>query len=108
MIDQLRVYKIFEKTKAAFHERFRDHAMALFARYGGEVIVAWEAAGEDGPEFIYLLRWPDQETLEKGWAGIKTDAGWQKVKADYTAKYGELVAKIDERTLVPTEYSPKF
>lgn len=26
MIHQLRIYEIFENNKAAFHERFRDHA----------------------------------------------------------------------------------
>ena len=29
MIHQLRVYEIFEHDKAAFHERFRDHAARL-------------------------------------------------------------------------------
>ena len=29
MIQQLRTYEIFEKNKAAFHARFRDHAARI-------------------------------------------------------------------------------
>ena len=29
MIQQLRIYEIFEKNKAAFHARFRDHAARI-------------------------------------------------------------------------------
>jgi hypothetical protein len=29
MIRQLRIYEIFEATKAAFHARFRDHAARI-------------------------------------------------------------------------------
>ena len=29
MIHQLRIYEIFERNKAAFHARFRDHAMRI-------------------------------------------------------------------------------
>jgi hypothetical protein len=37
MIHQLRVYEIFEDTKAAFHARFRDHAARIMRRHGFDI-----------------------------------------------------------------------
>ena len=41
MIHQLRIYEIFEHNKAAFHQRFRDHAARIIAhiwlQYRGDV-----------------------------------------------------------------------
>ena len=33
MIQQLRIYEIFEKNKAQFHARFRDHAARISCTY---------------------------------------------------------------------------
>ena len=44
MIQQLRVYEIFEHNKAAFHTRFRDHAARIMrSRYGFQIVAMWEA-----------------------------------------------------------------
>lgn len=56
---QLRVYEIFETNKAAFHERFRDHAMRIMTRYGFDIIALWEAKTDQRTEFVYLIKWPD-------------------------------------------------
>jgi len=33
VIHQLRIYEIFDANKKAFHDRFRDHAMRIMAKY---------------------------------------------------------------------------
>ena len=33
MIQQLRIYEIFDASADAFHARFRDHCMRIMARY---------------------------------------------------------------------------
>ena len=38
MIHQLRIYEIFERNKAAFHARFRDHAMRIMARHNFRIL----------------------------------------------------------------------
>ena len=38
MIHQLRIYEIFEHNKAAFHDRFRDHAARIMQTSGFEII----------------------------------------------------------------------
>lgn len=64
MIHQLRVYEIFENNKTPFHQRFRDHAMTFFKEYGFDIAAIWETSGQEKTEFVYLLRWPDIQTME--------------------------------------------
>ncbi|HSX63636.1 MAG TPA: NIPSNAP family containing protein, partial [Pseudoxanthomonas sp.] len=37
-IHQLRIYEIFDDTKAAFHDRFRDHAARIMARHDFRIL----------------------------------------------------------------------
>ena len=62
MIHQLRVYEIFEHNKAAFHDRFRDHAARIMRTYGFEIVAMWEVLTERRTEFVYLLAWPNEAT----------------------------------------------
>jgi hypothetical protein len=52
LIQQLRTYEIFERNKAAFHSRFRDHAMRIMWRYGFEFIALWESKSDRRTEFV--------------------------------------------------------
>lgn len=63
MIHQLRIYEIFEHNKAAFHERFRDHAARIMRKYGFQIVAMWEANTNQRTEFVYLLAWPDEATM---------------------------------------------
>ena len=55
MIQQLRIYEIFEKNKAAFHARFRDHAARIMrTKYGFQIVAMWETKLGDRTEFAYL------------------------------------------------------
>jgi heme-degrading monooxygenase HmoA len=97
MIHQLRVYEIFEETKAAFHARFRDHAARIMRRHGFRILGMWEARAERRTEFVYLLEWPDEATMRDAWADIKRA----------TAVAGApLVCEIEDRLLATTAYSP--
>ena len=55
MVHQLRIYEIFEHNKAAFHERFRDHAARIMRKYSFNIVAMWEAKTEQRTEFVYLL-----------------------------------------------------
>jgi hypothetical protein len=37
-IHQLRIYEIFEGNKQAFHDRFRDHAARIMAKYDFQIV----------------------------------------------------------------------
>lgn len=106
MIQQLRIYEIFERNKAAFHARFRDHAMRIMRRYGFEFIAMWETTTDRRTEFVYLLSWPDVATKDEAWRAFMADAEWKEIKRVTAAEHGDLVGEIDERVLTPTAYSP--
>ena len=107
MIHQLRVYEIFERNKAAFHTRFRDHAMRIMRKYGFEFVAMWESKTDRRTEFIYLLTWPDVATKEAAWTAFMADEEWKDIKRVTSAEHGDLVGGIQDRVLTATAYTPK-
>ena len=105
-VHQLRIYEIFEHNKQAFHERFRDHAMRIMAKYDFRIVAMWEAKGPERTEFVYLLEWPDERTLKDRWAKFMADEEWAEIKRRTGAQHGKLVGEIQDRTLRLTGYSP--
>lgn len=106
MIHQLRIYEIFDRNKAAFHARFRDHAARIMARHGFRIVALWETASTGRTEFAYILAWPDAETKAKAWASFRADAEWAEIKRTTAIEHGDMVGAIEDRTMVPTDYSP--
>jgi len=80
VIHQLRIYEIFDSNKKAFHERFRDHAMRIMAKYDFKIVATWESKKDNRTEFIYLLEWPDKETMTDRWEKFLRDQEWIKIK----------------------------
>ncbi len=106
MIHQLRVYEIFEHNKAAFHDRFRDHAWRIMRRHGFEVLAFWETQNGEHTEFVYLLAWPDTEAMESAWEAFMADEEWAEIKRVTGAEHGVMVGEIESKVLVPTSYTP--
>ena len=107
MIQQLRIYEIYEKNKAQFHARFRDHAARIMrTKYGFKIVAMWETKFEGRAEFAYLLEWPDEATKIAQWAAFMADAEWTEIKLVTHAEHGLMVGAIEDRLLVPVDYSP--
>jgi hypothetical protein len=106
MVHQLRIYEIFEHNKAAFHERFRDHAARIMRRCGFNIVAMWEAKTERRTEFVYLLAWPDDSAKDAAWAEFMADGEWKEIKRVTKAEHGDLVGAIEDRRLIPVSYSP--
>ena len=106
MIHQLRVYEIFERNKAAFHARFRDHAMRIMRTYGFDFVAMWESKNDRRTEFIYLPAWPDEAAKEAAWSKFRADEESKEIKRVTYAEHGDLVGEIEDRVLTPTAYSP--
>ncbi len=104
-VHQLRIYVIFEGNRAAFHERFRDHATRLMCKHGFEIVAMWEAKSPERTEFVYVLAWPDLATMDERWAGFMADGEWSDIKARTAAQHGPLVGRIESRVLRLTDYS---
>lgn len=106
VIHQLRIYEIFDDTKQAFHDRFRDHAMRIMARYDFKIVSMWESRNGDRTEFVYLLEWPDEATMKDRWTKFMADREWSDIK-QRTRAQGRMVGEIQDRTLRLTDYSPR-
>ena len=107
-IQQLRIYEIFDANKQAFHDRFRDHAVRIMARYDFRIVAMWESRFENRTEFVYVLDWPDEATMKDRWAKFMADEEWAAIKKRTAAEHGKLVGAIEDRTLRATEYSPRL
>jgi heme-degrading monooxygenase HmoA len=106
MIHQLRIYEVFERNKAAFHARFRDHAARIMARHGFEIVAMWETASAGRTEFAYILAWPDNAARVAGWAAMMADPEWVEIKRRTNIEHGDLVGAIEDRIMTLTDYSP--
>ena len=106
MIHQLRIYEIFEHNKAAFHDRFRDHAARIMRTYSFNIIAMWEAKTTQRTEFVYLLAWSDETAMHNAWATFMADEEWKEIKRITSAQHGDLVGEIEDRLLRLTDYSP--
>lgn len=108
MIHQLRIYEIFERNKAAFHARFRDHATRIMARHGFQILAMWETRSATRTEFAYLLAWPDVETKAAHWASFMADPEWVEIKRVTAIEHGDLVGATEDRLMTLTDYSPRL
>jgi hypothetical protein len=106
VIHQLRIYEIFDSNKKAFHDRFRDHAMRIMAKYDFKIVATWESKKDNRTEFVYLLEWPDEETMNDRWKKFLQDQEWIAIKKETGDINGPLVGEIQARTLYLTDYSP--
>src|SRR4029077_11563309 len=88
VIHQLRIYEIFDGNKKAFHDRFRGHAMRIMAKYDFKIIATWESKKDNRTEFVYLLEWPDEETMTDRWDKFLHDQEWIKIKKETGEVYG--------------------
>src|SRR5687768_10708338 len=107
VIHQLRIYEIFDNNKGAFHDRFRDDAARIMAKYDFRIVAIWESRTSDRTEFIYLLEWPDEATLKDRWAKFMQDQEWKDIKKRTGAQHGRMVGDIEDRLLRVTDYSPQ-
>jgi hypothetical protein len=105
LIQQLRIYEIFERNKTAFHARFRNHAMRIMAKHGFQFLGIWESETDGRPELVYLLSWPDLATKEAAWSRFSADEEWKEIKRQTAAEHGDLVGEIQDRVLAYTSYS---
>ena len=107
VVHQLRIYEIFDSNKKAFHDRFRDQAIRIMAKYDFKIVATWESKKENRTEFVYLLEWPDRETMADRWEKFLKDQEWIRIKKETGEMYGPLVGDIQDRTLYLTDYSPR-
>ena len=105
---QLRIYEVSPDRRAQFHERFEKHALRIMRRYGFTPVALWESTSVSNFEFIYILQWPDIETMERQWKLFLADPEWIEIKRKMAAEIGEPVQRVTSRVLDNVGYSPTF
>jgi hypothetical protein len=105
-VQQLRIYDVPRANEGVFHQRFRDHAMRIMARYGFRIRSIWRSEHEGRTEFVYLLDWPDVGAMDAAWAAFLADLEWIAIKKETSARDGKYVESVAVRTLEPVAWSP--
>lgn len=103
---QLRIYEVNPEKRVAFHERFQNHAMRVMKKYGFNIVALWESVTASKLEFIYILNWPDKETMERQWKAFLADQEWIDIKKKMDLDIGEPVLKATGCVLEAVKYSP--
>ena len=106
MIHELRIYTANEGRMPELLARFRDHAMRLFEQHGIANVAYWlNGIGGRNDELWYILGFDDLAHREKAMAAFSSDPEWLKIRAE-SDKDGALVHHLENRILIPTEFSP--
>lgn len=103
---EMRVYYAAPGKLDALNARFRDHTVKLFEKHGVTNVGYFVPVGDnkDG-KLVYFLSYPSKDAREKAWKAFAADADWVKAKAE-SEKDGKLVAKVEQKFLSATDYSP--
>ena len=81
--------------------------MRIMAKYDFQIIATWESKKDKRTEFVYLIEWPDRETMADRWEKFLRDEECIKIRKETGEMYGPLVGEIQDRTLYLTDYSPR-
>ena len=105
-IHQLRIYELNPSNRDPFHRRFQDHALPIMKRHGFDIVDMWESRTDSKVQFVYVLAWPDEGTMERRWESFLADPEWIDIKRRSAAEHGELVRETHGQPLVRVSYSP--
>ncbi|MBF8299052.1 MAG: hypothetical protein HW397_101 [Dehalococcoidia bacterium] len=105
MIYELRNYEAMPGKLAKLNERFANVTVKLFDKYGLKVIGFWTEEIGTSNTLVYMLAFEDMGQREKAWAAFRADPVRAQAFAE-SEKEGPLVARVTNKILRPTNYSP--
>jgi hypothetical protein len=98
----LRTYTVAPGKLQPLLDRFRDHAILIFAKHGLDSVGYW--VDSENNTLVYLLVAESPEAYERGWAAFREDPEWAAVK-ESTERDGKFVLAHHARMLTPCEFS---
>lgn len=104
---EVRIYTAPPGKLEALHARFRDHTIALFEKHGITNIGYFTPTPNTDNKLAYILAYPSKEAREESWKQFAADPDWVKAKAESEVQ-GKLVSAVEQRFLVPTDFSPEI
>lgn len=109
---ELRTYTATKGNLGNLNDRFKDHTMKLFDKYGMTNIAYWNVLkGQPGDDnkLVYLLAHKSQDAAKKSFAEFGKDPEWVAAKAESEKKGGGSLTEkggVVSEFLKPTDYSP--
>ena len=104
MLYELRTYYIMPGRMADIESRFRDHTLGFFERHGIEVVGFWTEVVGRNDTLVYITAFENMADREAKWDAFANDPDWLRVRAD-TESNGQIVARVENRLLRPTDFS---
>ena len=105
MIYELRIYDAAPGKLGVLNDRFAKITLGYFEKHGIKSIGYWtDVVGVSG-RLTYLLAFQDLAHRESAWAAFMADPERQQAFAE-TEKDGPLVARIENKIMRATAYSP--
>jgi hypothetical protein len=106
MIHELRIYTAHTGKMAPLIARFRNHTTRLFEKHGITNVGYWtNSIGGRSDELWYMLAFEDLGQRDRAWKAFGADPEWQAARAE-SEKDGPLVHHIENRIMIPTDFSP--
>ncbi len=105
MIHEIRIYDAAPGKLPALNDRFAKITLGYFEKHSIKSIAYWtDVIGVSG-RLTYIVAFEDLGHRERAWASFQADAERVKAFAE-TEKDGPLVARVENRIMRPTAYSP--
>jgi len=104
---ELRVYYCNPGKLDALIDRFRDHAVPLFKKYGIDGLGYWVPTNNPDNAFYYLMAYPSKEARDASWKAFGQDPQWQEA-AKKSEENGKLIERANIYFLKASDFSPKI
>ena len=104
---ELRTYQATPGNLGNLHARFRDHTIRIFRKHGMEIVGFWSPTSEEEKDdiLVYLLAHDSQDAADASWQAFGADPEWASV-AEESNKNGQILAGVERKYMVATDYSP--
>lgn len=64
------------------HQRFREEEVAIFEKYGAEIVAVWQRL--DNPNtLVWMLAYRDRAHRQEVWAAFAADPAWEALREKY-------------------------
>ncbi|MFH1559869.1 MAG: NIPSNAP family protein [Chloroflexota bacterium] len=105
MIYELRIYEAMPGKMQALNQRFANITMKYFGKHGINTVGFWTEDIGTSNTLVYMLAFDDLAHRERAWSAFRADSERLQLFAE-TEREGPLVARVINRILRPTDYSP--
>ena len=105
MIYELRIYQMHEGKMEDICNRFKDHTLKYFPKYGIKVNDFWvDASGEN--TLYYVCEFESKEKMEAAWESFKVAPEWREAKKK-SEEAGPIVSKVQSFVMETADFFKK-